>query len=394
MDEMAFYEDMLKRKRMLPQALGVQSPAGVLTQDVQPGASLPRSLSARKQIAELEAQQDDMSAIQAYARQQGQAGQSAMLNALAAQFAGESFQPVQAQFLKRAMAAQEPMRVGKGMITPDGQYIADPSAKREGKIARLSREAEIADRLEAQQVAQAERLAAQQAELARRQERDADRRFYERTMLANKGSQGGMAKAPSGYQWATGTDGTPTLTYIPGGPADPASKASKDPTEDQGKSAGYAFRMDSALRLIADLTKEDPTAATPSLVPTLVGKIPGVGEMAQKAITPAQRQRVENAQLDALDAALTLSTGAAYTREQLKMISNAYFPQIGETDPRVIEDKKKRLADLVEVARTRGGRATVAGMPTNPAAPSTQAAGGLSPAEQEELMKLRQKFGR
>lgn len=376
MDQMTFYEDMLRRKRMLPQALGMQSPDGVLTQDVQPGNALPRSLGIRKEIADLEGQTDDMSAIQAYARQQGESGKSAMLNALAAQFAGEQFQPVQGQYLKRAMAAQEPMRVGKGMITPDGQYILDPGAKREAKIGRLSREAEFAERSETQAALQSERLssqrAAQEAELQRRRERDQDRASYERSALSLRGAQGGMPKAPSGYQWSTGPDGSITQTFIPGGPADPASKMAKDPTEDQGKSAGYAFRLDSALRQIAQLTKEDPSSATPSVLPTLVGKIPGIGEVAQRTLTPAQRQRVENAQLDALDAALTLSTGAAYTREQLKMISNAYFPQLGETDPRVIADKNKRLADLIEVARTRAGRAAVPGMsqgsPANPAA--------------------------
>lgn len=392
-----FYEDSMRR-RMLPQTLGLTSPDGVLTQDVKPPA-LPLSMAIRKQIADLEAQNDDTSAAQAYGRQQGESGQAAMLNALAAQFAGPQFENVQAQFLKRAQAAQQPMRVGKGMVTPDGQFIGDPGAKREAQITRLSREAEFADRSESQAALQAERLAAQkaaqEAELQRRRERDQDQSAYRRDSLALRAGQGGgMPKAPSGYQWSTGPDGSLTQTFIPGGPADPANKAAKDPTEDQGKSAGYAFRMDSALRQIAELTKQDPTAAKPSLVPTLVGKLPGVGEMAQKAITPAQRQRVENAQLDALDAALTLSTGAAYTREQLKMISNAYFPQIGETDQRVIDDKSKRLADLVEVARTRAGRAAVPGMSANPAAPPTQAASGLSAAEQAELMKLRQKFGR
>lgn len=158
----SFYDDMMERKRrMLPMSLGASSPDGVLTQNVQTGAALPRSLQIRKQIADLESQDDDMSAMQAYARQQGEAGQTAMLNALAAQFAGERFEPVQAQFLKRAAAAQQPMKVGRGMVTPDGQYIVDPGARREAQLGRLSREADLADRLEAQAASQAERLQAQ-----------------------------------------------------------------------------------------------------------------------------------------------------------------------------------------------------------------------------------------
>lgn len=256
MDEMAFYEDMLKRKRMLPQALGVQSPGGVLTQDVQPGASLPRSLSARKQIAELEAQQDDMSAIQAYARQQGEAGQSAMLNALAAQFAGESFQPVQAQFLKRAMAAQEPMRVGKGMITPDGQYIVDPSAKREGQIARLSREAEIADRLEASREAQAERLtAAKEAAQLR-----AD---TQRTLAEMRQAGGGSSPYYQPVQTAQGVyafnSRTGRMEPIAGGDGKPIVGAQFDPTL-QGTIAGAKAGGSAEGKLRAEAAFDAPKA--------------------------------------------------------------------------------------------------------------------------------------
>jgi hypothetical protein len=165
----SFYDDMMERKRrMLPMSLGAGSPDGVLTQNVQTGAALPRSLQIRKQIADLESQDDDMSAMQAYGRQQGESGQTAMLNALAAQFAGDRFEPVQAQFLKRAAAAQQPMKVGRGMVTPDGQYIVDPGARREAQLGRLSREADLADRLEAQAASQAERLQAQRDAQAER----------------------------------------------------------------------------------------------------------------------------------------------------------------------------------------------------------------------------------
>lgn len=65
----------------------------------------------------------------------------ATLNALAAQFAGEGFQPVQAQFLKRAAAAADPMKVGGGVLTPQGQFIKDPMAARDTRRAALERQA-------------------------------------------------------------------------------------------------------------------------------------------------------------------------------------------------------------------------------------------------------------
>lgn len=148
MDPLTFAEDVEQRKRrMLPMSLGaLMPPEQTLTTTVQPGSALPSALRARlktvqQQLDELEGQDVDTSALQAFARQQGEAGQSAMLNALAAQFAGEGFQPVQAQFLKRAAAASEPMKMGGGMLTPQGQFLKDPFAARDSRRTALERQA-------------------------------------------------------------------------------------------------------------------------------------------------------------------------------------------------------------------------------------------------------------
>jgi hypothetical protein len=148
MDPLTFSEDVELRKRaMLPMAMSsLVSPGGTLSNSVQPGQALPMSMRQRlgkvySELDKLEGQEVDTSALQAFAKQQGQAGEQAMLNALAAQYAGENFQPVQAQFLKRAAAASEPMKLGAGMLTPDGQYIKDPFASRDARRASLERQA-------------------------------------------------------------------------------------------------------------------------------------------------------------------------------------------------------------------------------------------------------------
>jgi hypothetical protein len=148
MNDLTFAEDVQERKRrMLPMALGVMdSPDGTLTNTVQPGRALPSALRTRlgkvqSQLDELDSQEVDTSALQAFARQQGESGQTAMLNALAAQYAGDNFQPVQAQFLKRAAAAAEPMKIGGGMMTPQGQFIKDPFAQRDQRRTALERQA-------------------------------------------------------------------------------------------------------------------------------------------------------------------------------------------------------------------------------------------------------------
>jgi hypothetical protein len=72
-------------------------------------------------------------------------------------------------------------------------------------------------------------------------------------------------------------------------------------------------------------------------------------------LTPEARQRVESAQLDILDAALTLGTGAAYTKDQLEGYRSAYFPQIGD-GPKQVEDKKARLENIISAAKIAAGK--------------------------------------
>lgn len=144
MNPLTFAEDVEQRRRLLPMALSISSPTGMVSNSVQPSQALPMALARLKKVNKdldaLESQNIDTSALQAFARQQGEQGESAMLGALAAQYAGENFQPMQAQFLKRAMAAQEPMRIGQGMLTPDGQYLKDPFAARDTRRAALERQ--------------------------------------------------------------------------------------------------------------------------------------------------------------------------------------------------------------------------------------------------------------
>jgi len=122
------------------------APQDMLTDVVQgqPQSVLPMSRRAylmklQQQAADLEGTEPDISQFQQFAAAQKQAGEGSMLNALAAQYAGEQFQPVQAQFLKRAMAAQEPMKLGGMMITPDGKVMRDPFAAQERGLNRIDR---------------------------------------------------------------------------------------------------------------------------------------------------------------------------------------------------------------------------------------------------------------
>jgi hypothetical protein len=167
-------------------------------------------------------------------------------------------------------------------------------------------------------------------------------------------------RVPAGYR--ANPDGT--LAYIPGGPADPARNGEKVPSEGERKAATLLMRLQGSQAQLTKALKDDPGAAKPELFPSavrgaklpFVGGIPGAEPLANVSTSQA-RQQVESAQLDMLDAALTLGTGAAYTREQLEGYRKSFFPQIGDS-PKTVADKQDRLQNVIEAAKIAAGRAT------------------------------------
>jgi hypothetical protein len=135
----------------------------------------------------------------------------------------------------------------------------------------------------------------------------------------------------------------------------PFTSVAKDSslTEGERKAATLLQRLQFSEGQLMTALGEDPTADKPGLLASAVAKI---SDPAANLITPAARQRVEAAQLDILDAALTLGTGAAYTNEQLQGYRKSYFPQIGDK-PDQIKDKQARLNNVIQAAKIAAGRA-------------------------------------
>jgi len=92
---------------------------------------------------------------------------------------------------------------------------------------------------------------------------------------------------------------------------------------------------------------------------------------------PQERKRVEDAELEFLDAALTLSTGAAYTKEQLQGALQSYFPQYGD-DENTIAEKTARRLNLTDSARLAAGKAAALVPSTSPHLNALPAAGGAA----------------
>jgi hypothetical protein len=144
------------------------------------------------------------------------------------------------------------------------------------------------------------------------------------------------------------TDAPPSLagTRVPG-------KGAGAPTEGERKAATLLQRLQGSQNQLTQALLDDPTAAGPEAFAAAVGKLSTTGA---NLLNSEERQRVEAAQLDILDAALTLGTGAAYTREQLEGYRQSYFPIYGDK-PKNIKDKQARLQNVIDAANIAAGKA-------------------------------------
>jgi hypothetical protein len=131
----------------------------VLNNSINRYRSMSQSLMDRAD--EMDNQTPDYTPFQNLAKTRKSMGDAAMLNALAAQFAGEKFAPLQGQYLKRAMAAQEPVNIGNyGFVGNDGQVVIDPMYQREKTVDNLRRRAISLEQLATSAETNAERIAA------------------------------------------------------------------------------------------------------------------------------------------------------------------------------------------------------------------------------------------
>jgi hypothetical protein len=128
------------------------------------------------------------------------------------------------------------------------------------------------------------------------------------------------------------------------------------PSESERKAGTMSNILDKNIQQMQVALGVDPTAAKPNVPASVVESIAGPN-LLSRSMKPAQRQIIEDSQLDVLDAALTLRTGAAYTKEQLEGMRDTYFPKLGDK-PATVQAKKQRLETLLDSAYISSGRAT------------------------------------
>jgi hypothetical protein len=131
----------------------------------------------------------------------------------------------------------------------------------------------------------------------------------------------------------------------------------------------------------------DPKAALPNTAAEVARFVSRTDFLPNK-INTEQRQIVEAAQEDILDAALTLGTGAAYSREQLAGYKKSFFPQMGDSAA-TVKTKQERLTNLLKSAEVASGRAAkditapIPKLPTAPAQPEQTSPFQYDPAKEQ-----------
>lgn len=327
----------------------------------QPQTMLPMTRRARlmqlqKQAAEMEGAQPDVSQLQEFARMQGQAGEASMLNALAAQYAGEQFQPVQAQFLRRAMAAQEPMKIGGGMLTPDGKFIRDPFAAQERGLSRLDRQIQLEQgALTAEEREQERRADAAQRERDRRadvEQRRQDalaqqewmRRFQEQSRLDRIAAQEQGRKDRfliAGIDEPGTAQPAPTQGQAPGFYETKPPKLNENQSKARTQASGMAQHIPEMVDVLRDgyrPNRTDLLAAGPALAGT-GGIIQGI---VPRGMASPQGEKFMTAGRKTLSLLLRGESGGAITADEWTQYGPMYLPWPGDSDAEV-ERKIKSL---------------------------------------------------
>lgn len=340
---MGFYEDALargaivetpeeierKRRLMLPRARA-RSAGGAVTSTVTPGEeNIRRAL-------DLYGQEDDYSQAQDYVRQRSMQGEDSMLAAFAANYAGKRFEPLQATFLKRAITAQEPLRVGNAMIAPDGTVVKDPSSSRQREADKLMQLGQFEMTLDDRQRSRQEAAWLRQALGSQGTWKDVTDPNTGQVVLYNTKTGEKMPFSGGGQ------------TAAPAGPRNPGFNIPQgvvpNLTETQEKSRFYTQNMVESLPVMAGVlqqgyipNRQDQVAAGPQAT-GFIGAT--ANALVPRSFATEQGRTFYDAGRQVLAAILRKESGAAITDDEWATYGPVYLPWPG--DSKAEQDRKMR----------------------------------------------------
>lgn len=332
-------EELERKRRLMLERTRRNNAGGTVTSTVQPGEeNIRRAL-------ELYNQEDDYSQAQQYARTRAQESDSAMLNAFAAQIAGKRFEPVAATYLKRSLAAREPLRIGSATISPDGTVLKDPGASRQRQAQALMQLGELEMRL-----------------ADRRDERN--EAAWLRQSLAGQGSWQHVQDPNTGevVLYNSKTRETQPLSGFGGVPA--IAQSSRTPgfslppggvpklTDVQDKARFFADNMSRSLPAMLEVFRQgyvpnrsDQVAAGPPAT-GIVGKT--ADAFTPRSFASDQGRQFYTAGRQVLAAILRKESGAAITDDEWSSYGPIYLPWPGDSD----QERKRKMADLQSMANS------------------------------------------
>ena len=413
--------------RMLPRASRVVSGNNGVTQDVAPGSALgagyeqqmgrllTQSTEAMDRYRALRDRPVDYTQLQELAKQRGMEGEDAMMNALAAQFAGPQYEGLQGALLKRSMATRDPIKTARGMITAQG-FTADPDALRADEIQRAGEDAQFYEQQYGRVLTAAERAEARRDEIRRREEdKERDRSLRRDLAAAGRANVGAQPVTimrdgrPVVVDARTGSvigEAPPTAQSTPKPLPAAALRIQDEAIEQMVPAGGLNNRID---RLLADIG------------PTGNLRLGPVRNPVNRALNAAGISTPESMAYEDLKTNLeSFRNGILMLHKGVQTEGDAdrAMKQIVQNinDPKIVSQALLRLRGLNDeaiglqqtrvntVRREYGAEpmnfAPVVGntgrLPTpgvigggNRSQPAPAAAGGLTPQEQEELQQLR-----
>jgi len=129
-------------------------------------------------------------------------------------------------------------------------------------------------------------------------------------------------------------------------PITPTSAATKPPTGAQQTVAGYASRMDNANKMLDNLEQVGSS---------MLGTVSGQGWF-PNVLKSSERQQMEQAQRDFINAKLRQESGAAIAQSEFDSASKQYFPQPGD-NAAVIEQKRRNREQVIASMQQAAGSA-------------------------------------
>ena len=170
-----------------------------------------------------------------------------------------------------------------------------------------------------------------------------------------------LGKDGSYVRYAINTDGSRTEIgkYNPPAPKaekTPVVKKPESPSGEESSSAGYAFRMGEANKILTDF--ESNKKGLPTYAPSIASGVPVIGDYLENVTQNEDQQLYRNAALAWVRAKLRDESGATIQDIESSNEYKTYFPVMGDTEAKIKQKAKLRKIAEAEMMLKAGKAST------------------------------------